>query len=223
MKIWAMPVARPYIAERRRAAELIQADFAKVGVTAEIVSYEWAEYLKRVARTRIATAPSCSAGPATTAIRTTSSTSLLGCDAVGGNNRAQWCNKEFDDLIAKAKATIGPRPSAPSSMNRRRSSSSSEAPWATIAHSKVFMPMQQEGHRLRDGSARHPSLRRRRHRRIRHRVDGAAPARGAALLDQTAMLRYLLRVQHRRPDPDLHRRLPRSPSPLSAAARRSGR
>ena len=30
---------------------------------------------------------------------------LLGCDAVGSNNRAQWCNKEFDDLIQKAKVT----------------------------------------------------------------------------------------------------------------------
>ena len=29
---------------------------------------------------------------------------LLGCDAVGNNNRAQWCNKEFDELIQKALA-----------------------------------------------------------------------------------------------------------------------
>ncbi len=31
---------------------------------------------------------------------------LLGCDAVGGSNRAQWCNEEFDDLIQKAKVGI---------------------------------------------------------------------------------------------------------------------
>ena len=30
---------------------------------------------------------------------------LLGCDAVGGNNCAQWCNKEFDELVQKAKKT----------------------------------------------------------------------------------------------------------------------
>ncbi len=47
MKIWAMPVQRPYMPNARRAAELIQADFAKVGVTAEIVTYDWGEYLKR--------------------------------------------------------------------------------------------------------------------------------------------------------------------------------
>lgn len=38
------------------------------------------------------------------AIRTTSLT-LLGCEAVGSNNRAQWCNKEFNDLVKKAKVT----------------------------------------------------------------------------------------------------------------------
>src|SRR5690606_36090317 len=37
MKIWAMPVARPYMLNALRAAELIQSDFEKVGVKVEIV------------------------------------------------------------------------------------------------------------------------------------------------------------------------------------------
>jgi dipeptide transport system substrate-binding protein len=47
MKIWAMPVARPYMLNARRAAELMQADFAAIGVKVEIVSMEWAEYLAK--------------------------------------------------------------------------------------------------------------------------------------------------------------------------------
>ena len=47
--IWAMPVQRPYNPNGRRMAEMIQADWAKIGVKAEIVSYEWGEYLKRTA------------------------------------------------------------------------------------------------------------------------------------------------------------------------------
>src|SRR5690606_29071370 len=47
MKVWAMPVQRPYMPNARRTAELIQADFAAIGVDVEIVSYEWGEYLKR--------------------------------------------------------------------------------------------------------------------------------------------------------------------------------
>ena len=42
-----MPVQRPYNPNARRMAELIQADWAKVGAEAEIVTFEWGEYLKR--------------------------------------------------------------------------------------------------------------------------------------------------------------------------------
>ena len=45
--IWAMPVQRPYNPNAKRMAELIQADWAKVGVDAKIVTFEWGEYLKR--------------------------------------------------------------------------------------------------------------------------------------------------------------------------------
>lgn len=47
MKIWAMPVQRPYNPNARRMAELIQEDYSKAGVDVEIVSYEWGEYLSR--------------------------------------------------------------------------------------------------------------------------------------------------------------------------------
>ena len=46
-KLWAMPVSRPYNPNAKRMAEMIQADWKAVGVDAEIVSYEWGEYLKR--------------------------------------------------------------------------------------------------------------------------------------------------------------------------------
>ena len=135
MKIWAMPVARPYMPNARRAAELIQADLAKVGVTVEIVSYEWAEYLKQ-SKDKDRDGAVILGWTGDNGDPDNFLDTLLGCDAVGGNNRAQWCNKEFDDLVKKAKATAD-RPSAPSSTNRRRWSSSSEAPWATIDHSPI--------------------------------------------------------------------------------------
>ncbi len=102
MKVWAMPVARPYMLNARRAAELMQADFAKVGVKVEIVSYEWAEYLeKSKAKDRdgaVILGWTGDNGDPDNFLDT-----LLGCDAVGGNNRAQWCNQEFDELVTKAK------------------------------------------------------------------------------------------------------------------------
>ena len=45
--VWAMPVQRPYNPNARRMAEMIQADWAAIGVKAKIISYEWGEYLKR--------------------------------------------------------------------------------------------------------------------------------------------------------------------------------
>ena len=46
-----MPVQRPYNPNARRMAEMIQADWAKIGVKAKIVSYEWGEYLQAAPRT----------------------------------------------------------------------------------------------------------------------------------------------------------------------------
>jgi len=45
--LWAVPVVRAYMPDGRRTAEMIQADWAKIGVKAKIVTYEWGEYLKR--------------------------------------------------------------------------------------------------------------------------------------------------------------------------------
>src|SRR5699024_7966205 len=48
IELWAMPVQRPYNPNARRMAEMIQADWAKIGVKAKIVTYEWGEYLNRI-------------------------------------------------------------------------------------------------------------------------------------------------------------------------------
>lgn len=46
--LWAMPVQRPYNPNAKRMAEMIQADWAKIGVRAKIVTFEWGEYLQRI-------------------------------------------------------------------------------------------------------------------------------------------------------------------------------
>src|SRR5207247_362169 len=45
--LWYLPVTRPYNPDGKRMAELIQADWAKIGVKINLVTYEWAEYRKR--------------------------------------------------------------------------------------------------------------------------------------------------------------------------------
>jgi dipeptide transport system substrate-binding protein len=139
MKIWAMPVSRPYMLNARRAAELMQADLAKVGVKVEIVTYDWAQYLKlSSAKDRDGAAIlgwTGDNGDPDNFLDT-----LLGCDAVGGNNRAQWCNKEFDALTKKAKQTsdLAERTKL---YEQAQVVFKKEAPWATLDHSTEFVPM----------------------------------------------------------------------------------
>lgn len=43
--LWAMPVQRPYNPNAKRMAEMIQADWAKVGVKTNIITFEWGNIL----------------------------------------------------------------------------------------------------------------------------------------------------------------------------------
>ncbi|WP_027487513.1 ABC transporter substrate-binding protein [Allorhizobium undicola] len=142
MKIWAMPVSRPYMLNARRAAEIMQDDFAKIGVKVEIVSYEWAEYLQRSkAKDRDGAAIlgwTGDNGDPDNFLDT-----LLGCDAVGGNNRAQWCNKEFDALVKKAKVTAD-KAERTKLYEEAQVIFKKEAPWATLDHSLSVVPMRKE-------------------------------------------------------------------------------
>lgn len=139
MKIWAMPVQRPYNPNARRMAELIQADFAKIGVEAEIVSYEWGEYLKR-SKDKDRDGAVLLGWTGDNGDPDNFLAVLLGCDGVGGSNRAQWCDPTFEYLIQKAKTV-----SDPTERTRLYEAAQllvkAKAPWATIAHSVVFMPM----------------------------------------------------------------------------------
>jgi len=139
MKIWAMPVQRPYNPNARRMAEVIQADFAKVGVKVEIVSYEWGEYLKRSKDVNrdgaVLLGWTGDNGDPDNFLAV-----LLGCDGVGGSNRAQWCYKPFEDLIQKAKV-VSDIKERTKLYEEAQIVFKSQAPWATIAHSVVFMPL----------------------------------------------------------------------------------
>ena len=142
MKIWAMPVQRPYMPNARRVAEMMQEDLSKVGVNVEIVSYEWGEYLKKSMeegrKGAVILGWTGDNGDPDNFLDT-----LLGCNAVGGNNRAQWCNKEFSDLLAKAKQTtdVAERTKL---YEQAQVIFKEQAPWFTIAHSTQYVPMRSE-------------------------------------------------------------------------------
>ena len=137
-KLWALPVQRPYNPGGKQMAEMVQADLAKIGVKAEITTYEWGEYLKRGKQGESDIGMfgwTGDNGDPDNFLNT-----LLGCDAVGGSNYAQWCNKEFDDLVQKAKQTSNVKERT-KLYEQAQVVFKREAPWATIAHSVVYTPM----------------------------------------------------------------------------------
>src|SRR5712671_105018 len=91
--LWAMPVQRPYNPNARRIAELMQADLVKIGVKAEIKSFEWGEYRKRAQNGEHQMAQlgwTGDNGDPDNFLHT-----LLGCDASknSGGNIAKFCHK----------------------------------------------------------------------------------------------------------------------------------
>jgi dipeptide transport system substrate-binding protein len=137
--LWYMPVQRPYNPNGKRMAEMMQADLAKVGVNAKLVSYEWGEYRKRL-----------QAGEHQMGLLGWTGDNgdpdnfffLLGCDAArdGGQNLSKWCDKTFDADLKKAR-TLTDQAEREKIYKEMQAITRKEIPQLTIAHSIVFEPV----------------------------------------------------------------------------------
>ena len=138
--LWAMPVQRPYNPNGRRMAELIQADLAKVGIKANIVSYEWGEYRKRLQQGEAMMAEFGWTGD--NGDPDNFFVPIAGCDAarIGGGNVAKWCDKSFDDVVKRA-AMISNQAERAVLYKQAQEIMHKQAPFLLVAHSVVFMPM----------------------------------------------------------------------------------
>ena len=139
MRVWAMPVSRPYMPDAKTAAQMIQADFAKVGVTVEIYTVDWGEYLstsKPVDRDgAVIIGWNGDNGDPDNFLSPN-----FGCDAGGGGNRAEWCNKDFDALLKQAiqETDQGKRAAL---YEKAQTYIDQDTPVALLAHSLAVMPM----------------------------------------------------------------------------------
>jgi len=140
--LWYMPVQRPYNPNAKRIAEMMQADLAKVGVNARLVTYEWGEYRKRAQQGEHMTAQLGWTGdngdPDNFFF-------LRGCTGAraGGQNLSKWCNKEYDDLLNKAR-TLSDIKERTRLYERMQVIEKEEAPDFKLAHSIVFETMRKE-------------------------------------------------------------------------------
>ena len=92
----------------KRAGELMQSDWAKVGIKVKVQMMEWGELLKRTAKGDHDITFLNWAGD--NGDPDNFFTPNLSCSSVeGGGNKSQWCNKTFDDLISLARKTPDPK------------------------------------------------------------------------------------------------------------------
>jgi len=138
--VWAMPVQRPYNPNAKRIAELMQADLAKIGVKAEIKSFEWGEYRKRMQAGEHQMGMlgwTGDNGDPDNFLHT-----LLGCDAAktNGSNVAKFCYQPYEDLVLKAK-TVSKQSERDALYKKAQVIFKEQAPWFTIAHAVQLKPM----------------------------------------------------------------------------------
>ncbi|MDF0606975.1 ABC transporter substrate-binding protein [Neisseriaceae bacterium TC5R-5] len=136
--LWAMPVQRPYNPNAKLMAEMIQADWAKIGVKAKIVSYEWGEYIKRAKNGEHQTMLigwTGDNGDPDNWLGT-----LFGCDAINGNNFSKWCYQPFEQLIQQGRRTTNVAERTKLYMQAQEIVNQ-QLPITSIAHSTVNQPM----------------------------------------------------------------------------------
>ncbi|NKF51762.1 ABC transporter substrate-binding protein [Shewanella sp. WXL01] len=101
--IWAMPVARAYNPNAVKMAELMQEDLAQIGVSTNIISYDWSVFTQKLSEANYDSVligwnadnndPDNFFSP------------VLSCSALRSNNNySRWCDNGFDHLLSLASS-----------------------------------------------------------------------------------------------------------------------
>ncbi|GAA6205498.1 ABC transporter substrate-binding protein [Thalassotalea sp. SU-HH00458] len=134
--LWAMPVQRAYNPDAVTMAKLIQADLQKIGITVNIISFNWQEFLRRVAlgeHHAVLLGWSADHPDPDNFFKP-----LLSCaSAETGNNRTFWCDEEYDDIIHRALLTTNIK-ERKQLYSQALNIVAEELPLLPIAHSKRF-------------------------------------------------------------------------------------
>ncbi|MBB4843457.1 peptide/nickel transport system substrate-binding protein/dipeptide transport system substrate-binding protein [Paucibacter oligotrophus] len=137
--LWALPVSRPTNPNGQLMAQLIQQDWAKIGVKAHIKTYEWGEYLKRANQGEHDVYMSGWGGESGDADEFL--TPNLSCAA--NRSGVKFCNKEFEALIDAARAETN-TPKRLALYEQAQEIFKRERPWITMAHSTVYIPVRKD-------------------------------------------------------------------------------
>jgi len=136
LSLW-MPPQRAYNPNPKLMAEMIQADWAKIGVNAKIVSYEWGEYIRRGSKgehdAMIIGEIGSPSDPDIWFI-------YLVCSMVRSGNFSKWCFKPFDELVKQARQTTDRGKRTQFYLQAQRMFKR-EQPFTPIAYPTVYQPI----------------------------------------------------------------------------------
>ena len=139
--LWAMPVQRPYMPNAALLAKLLKEDWAEIGVNVTIQSPEWRDYIRDAHAGKHSMALygwTGDNGDPDNFLNT-----MLGCDAVGGNNVSQFCDHDYDSLVKRAQ-TLQSREERSHLYEQAQLIFKTQVPWYTIAHVTQYKAMRRE-------------------------------------------------------------------------------
>jgi peptide/nickel transport system substrate-binding protein len=135
-ELWYMPVPKPYMPDGKGIAQEVQADLKKVGVNAELVTYEWGTYLEK---TGSGQHPMCLLGwPGENGDPDNFLNVLLGSASATETyalNVAYYKNPEVDELLQQGRTTIDPDERQRIYL-KAQEILVGDAPWVPIAYAK---------------------------------------------------------------------------------------
>lgn len=138
-EIWTLPINRPYNPNGKKMGEMMQADLAKVGIKAKLLTYDWGTYLSKASKGEhqmIQMGWTGDNGDPDNFLNV-----LLSCPSViTGSNYSRWCNKKFNELIQKATLTTSKKERI-KLYEKAQEVFKNDAPWVTLTHSTVFRAM----------------------------------------------------------------------------------
>jgi ABC-type transport system substrate-binding protein len=137
--LWALPISRPTNPNGPLMAQMIQADWARIGVRARILSYEWGEYLKRANSGEHHVY--MSGWTTDVAAADEFLTPNLTCAASRGG--IKFCNAEFDRLVQAARSEVDEARRL-ALIEQAQLIFKRERPWITMAHASVYIPLRKD-------------------------------------------------------------------------------
>lgn len=136
-ELWVQPVVRASNPNPRRMSEIIQADWAKIGVKAKLVTYEWGDYIKRTKAGELTAGTYGWSGDNGDPDNFLSP--LFGSSNVGNSNYARFSNPELDALLDKALG-LSDKAERTKLYEQAQVLLKEQAPWINVAHSINFAP-----------------------------------------------------------------------------------